>query len=200
MKTDNLILACFFCLMGAAACSISRTTGPGRPIGTYDYVVVSRKDAGEYTERASSILNEAFVVLQENDPRLNDPLVRNKTCAVSIDRTRGFWSSSGTVEVTNYDSGAEILESQMRRGMVWAGSDADVIEALQDVAAARAAGPPIPPDARNPVDPSRSAPVAPVAAAQSKAQRLTQLNDLRTKGLVTESEYKSLRTKIINEQ
>jgi hypothetical protein len=183
----------------AAGCSVVREVSPGRSIGSFDYCVVSPKDTGEYFDTASSILNQSFVVLRENDPRLIQPDVREKACAVSIQRTPGFWSSSGWVEVTNYESGAEVLTSHLRSGMVWTGSDADVVEALQDVAAARAAGPPVPAEARNPANGSRPDLANPATAPRSKTERLTELNDLKAQGLITDAEYEKQRTKIIEE-
>jgi len=178
-------------------CSVVREVSPGRSITSFDYCVVNPKDTGEYFDAANSILNQSFVVLRENDPRLIQPDVRERACAVSIQRTPGFWSSSGWVQLTNYESGAEILTSHLRSGMVWTGSDADVMEALQDVAAARAAGPPVPAEARNPASPSRSDLAA--SATRSKAERLTELNELKTQGLITDAEYEKQRAKIIDE-
>src|SRR6266404_1830902 len=83
----------------AAGCSARRDIEPDKPIGMYDYCVVSEKDTHEYFDRATSILDKSFVVLKENDPRLVDQSIRQRTAVVFVDWSPGFWSTSGWVEL-----------------------------------------------------------------------------------------------------
>lgn len=193
MRRSSLAALTLALLAIVPGCTISRTTGPGRPIGYYDYCVVSPQESREYFDTATRMLDQSFVVLHEDDPRLELPSVRQKACMVTVDWTPGFWSSSGWVEVKDYGNGTHVHTSQMRRGMLWIGAGPDVLDALRDVAAARAAGPPLPPDARNPVDTRQP------AAIRSKSQRLTELNEMRTQGLISDPEYSKQRAKIIDE-
>src|SRR5688572_5265471 len=82
-----------------AGCAVSRTSGTGRPISQYDYAVMSQQGSHEYYRTASSMLDQVFVVVDENDPRLELPSVRQKACTVTVDWSPGFWSTSGWVEL-----------------------------------------------------------------------------------------------------
>jgi hypothetical protein len=84
----------------------------------------------------------------------------------------------------------------MRRGMVWTGAHEDVLVAIRDVAAARAAGPALPADARDPMPASAEQP----ATTRSAAQRLEELNNLKARGLISEAEYSAQRKAIIQSQ
>lgn len=179
-------------------CAVRRETGPGRPIGTYDYAVLSRETAHRYYSAAESTLGQAFVVVDENDPRLEWPQVRQKACTVTIDWAPGFWSTSGWVELKDYAHDTPVHTSHMRRGMFWVGAHDDVMDALRDVAAARAAGPELPPGARDPMPVVAERDTAP-PTNRSTAQRLEDLNNLRARGLISESEYSAQRKKIIEE-
>jgi hypothetical protein len=181
----------------ASACAPSRTSGPGRPLGSYDYVVVSQKDTNEYFDETVAILGQPFVAMQETDPRLAYPNVAEKTCRVAVDWAPGFWSTSGWVELRDHRNGDHVHTSHMRRGMFWVGAHADVMEALRDTASARAAGPPLPPDARDPVDARTSNRVS--ESVQSKSDRLEALTELRTRGLITDAEYTRQRAKILDD-
>jgi hypothetical protein len=180
-----------------SGCAVKRVSGPGRPIGTYDYAVVSQQGSREYYRTAESMLGQSFVVLDENDPRLELPSVRQKACTVTVDWAPGFWSTSGWVELKDYAHDSHVHTSHMRRGMIWIGANADVLEAIRDVAAARAAGPEIPPAARNPMPAVAEQPDP--ASSRSTAQRLEELNNLRARGLISESEYSAQRRNIIQE-
>ena len=195
MKHTLLAVLALVLLAIVPGCTISRTAGPGRPIGYYDYCVVSPQQTREYFDTASRMLDQSFVVLHENDPRLELPNVRQKACMVTVDWTPGFWSSSGWVEVKDYGNGTHVHTSQMRRGMLWVGAGPDVLDALRDVVAARAAGPPLPADARSPVEEQQDSP----GGSHSKADRLRELNELRTQGLISDPEYSKQRAKIIDE-
>jgi hypothetical protein len=187
-------LGAFACVTG---CAVKRTVGPGKPIGHYDYAVLSQETSHEYFRTASTILDRSFVVLDERDPRLESPSVRLKACTVAIDWSPGFWSTSGWVEVKDYAYGTPVLTSHMRRGMLWVGAHDDVMQAINDVAAARAAGPPVPPEARElaaPVEASEQ------PVSRSTAQRLEELNNLRARGLISEAEYSAQRKAIIQSQ
>jgi len=133
------------------ACSPSRRMYPGRPLGSYDYCVLGPSATPKYFNTAATTLAHSFVVLREGDPRAELPEVRQKACTVSIDWTRGFWSSSAWVDVNDYENGKLVLRSHVRRGMLWMGVHGDVEDAIRDVAAARAEGPPLPPDVQDPV-------------------------------------------------
>jgi hypothetical protein len=145
------LLALMASAAALSACSPSRHVYPGRPLGYYDYCVLGPNATPKYFVTAEATLAQSFVVLREGDPRVELPSVRQKACTVSIDWTRGFWGSSGWVDVKDYGSGTPVLRSHVRGGMLWMGIDGDVKDAIRDVAAARAAGPPLPPDARNPI-------------------------------------------------
>jgi len=193
--TYTLALIAVFATTVFAGCAVSRTTGPGRPLGTYDYAVMSRESSGEYYSTASSVLGQHFVVLDETDERLELPSVRPKACTVTVGWSPGFWSTSGWVELKDYAHGTPVHTSQMRRGMLWIGAHADVMDALRDVAAARAAGPAVPSSAREPMPET----AAPPDASRSTAQRLEELNNLRARGLISEAEYSAQRKAIIQE-
>ena len=83
--------------------------------------------------------------------------------------------------------------------MFWFGSHEDVLEALQDVAAARAAGPAVPAEVRNQVAMLQSDAAVSATAVRPKSQRLTELNELKDQGLITNSEYEKQRARIIDE-
>lgn len=133
-----------------SGCGVSRSTGPGKAIGYYDYSVLNPHMSYADFHTAQSMLGQSFAVLPDDDPRLELPNVRQKACMVSIDWRRGFWSSSAWAEVKDYGDGTHVLTSSVRGGMLWMGVKGDVSEVIRDVAAARAAGPALPPDARNP--------------------------------------------------
>lgn len=193
----TVLLALVLSAAMSSACAIHRETGPGRPLGTYDYAVLSQETAHRYYATAESALGQSFVVVDENDPRLQLPQVRQKACTVTIDWAPGFWSTSAWVELKDYAHGTHVHTSQMRRGMFWAGSHADVMDAIRDVAAARAAGPELPAGARDPLPVVAERDSA--TTTRSTAQRLEDLNNLRARGLISESEYSAQRKKIIEE-
>lgn len=193
--THILVLASILATTILAGCTVRRTTGPGRPLGSYDYAVISREGSGEYYSTASSMLGQHFVVLDETDDRLALPSVRPKACAVTVGWSPGFWSTSGWVELKDYAHATPVHTSHMRRGMLWIGAHADVMDALRDVAAARAAGPPVPASAREPMPEA----AIPPEASRSTAQRLEELNNLRARGLISEAEYSAQRKAIIQE-
>ncbi len=185
-----------------SACTVSRIPGKGRQLGSYDYLLVSESETGEYFKAAAGILDQSFVVLYDDDPRLNVRSIHQKTCTVSIGWAPGFWSTSGWVDVKDLASGAPVHTSHMRRGGFWTGSHADVMEAIRDVAAARAAGPPLPADARESVSFQEEPDVGrarPRDVGNSKADRLRELNELRVQGLITDPEYSRQRAKILDE-
>ena len=190
-----LACICLAALVVGAGCSVSRRTEPGRSIGDYDYCVVGEKLTHRYTDDATSILGQSFVILQDDDPRLKLAAIREKACLVSLEWSRGFWSSAAWVEIKDYEDRTTVLRSDVRGGMLYTGHEGDIQEVLADVAAARAAGPPIPADARTvpvPEEPTTS------GAERSTTERLLELNELRARGLITEDEYSEQRTKIIN--
>lgn len=193
--THTLALITILATTLAAGCAVQRTTGPGRPLGTYDYAVLSRESSGEYYSTASSMLGQHFVVLDETDERLELPSVRPKACTVTVGWSPGFWSTSGWVELKDYAHATPVHTSQMRRGMLWIGAHADVMDALRDVAAARAAGPAVPASAREPMPEA----AVPADTSRSTAQRLEELNNLRARGLISEAEYSAQRKAIIQE-
>lgn len=193
--TRKLVLITILATTVFAGCAVQRTTGPGRPLGTYDYAVMSRESSQEYYPTASSMLGQSFVVLDQNDQRLELPSVRQKACTVTVGWSPGFWSTSGWVELKDYAHGTPVHTSHMRRGMFWVGANADVLEALRDVAAARAAGPELPPGARDPMPET----AVQLETTRSTAQRLEELNNLRARGLISEAEYSAQRKAIIQE-
>lgn len=191
--THILVLATIIATTIFTGCAVHRTAGPGRPLGSYDYAVLSQEGSGEYYSTASSMLGQHFVVLDESDERLALPSVRPKACTVSVGWSPGFWSTSGWVEIKDYAHATPVHTSHMRRGMLWIGAHADVMDALRDVAAARAAGPAVPASAREPMPEAATPP----ETSRSTAQRLEELNNLRARGLISESEYSAQRKAII---
>jgi hypothetical protein len=191
MRTPSVLILLATVLASGAGCAVKRDVGPGRSIEQYDYAVLTPQTSREYYEKASAILDQPFVVVTEEDPRLELPRVRQKACTVTVDWAPGFWSTSGWVEVKDYAHGTHVLTSHMRRGMLWTGANEDVMIAIRDVAAARAAGPPLPADARNPS--------AEPATGRTTAQRLEELNDLKERGLISEGEYSAQRKNILKE-
>ena len=133
-----------------SGCGVSRRTGPGGPIALYDYCVLSPNLSYEDYHMAETTLAPSCTVLSDDDPKLKLPDVRQKACTVSIDWSRGFWSSSAWVDVKDYADGTPVLTSHVRRGMLYMGIKGDVSDVVRDVAAARAAGPARPPAAGNP--------------------------------------------------
>ncbi len=176
-------------------CAVKRVSGPGRPIGTYDYAVMSRQSSHEYYTTAGSMLDQVFVVVDENDPRLELPSVRQKACTVTVDWAPGFWSTSGWVELKDYAHDTHVHTSHMRQGMLWTGANADVLVAIRDVVAARAAGPELPAGARDPMP----ANAEPAEGTRSTADRLEELKDMRARGLISEAEYSAQRKSILQD-
>jgi hypothetical protein len=184
--------------LAASSCGPKRISGPGRIITDCDYLVVTEKHAHRFADEAEEVLSKSFVVITDDDVRLKSPALKQKACLLSIEWSRGFWKSSATVEVKDYSNRALMHRSYVAGGMLYAGYSGDIMEALEDVAAARAEGGPVSAAARAeplPVaEPQRGVPQA------SKAQRLTELNDLKERGLITDDEYSEQRTKILNER
>src|SRR6185369_17443313 len=114
MKKCACSLTMITIVLLGTGCSVSRDIGAGKPIGFYDYCVVSEKNTGEYYERAKSILGQPFVTVEEVDSRLVLPSVLHKTCTVSIDWAPGFWSTSGWVALNDWN-GEEVFRSSVRR-------------------------------------------------------------------------------------
>jgi hypothetical protein len=200
MRIALVLILAATTLPSQSGCAVRREVGPGRPIVQYDYAVLSRETPNDYVQRATPILDRSFVVLTEDDPRLGLPYVQQKACTMTIDGTRGFWSTSGWVEVQDYNHNTPVLTSHMRKGMLWVSPDEDVMIAVHDVAAARADGPPVPPEARNPV---ARAPIPERVAApggRTVADRLAELNDLKARGLISDAEYAAQRKNIIKDQ
>jgi hypothetical protein len=186
---------CLATLLMGTGCSISRRTTPGRSIGDCTYAVVGEELTHRYTDEATSILSRSFVVLQDDDPRLGSPAVRQKACLVSLEWSRGFWSSSAWVEIKDHEDRTVIFKNHVRGGMMYAGYEGDILKVLSDVATERAAGPPLAPDAETvsiPEEPPTS------GVQRSTTNRLMELNDLRARGLITEDEYSEQRSKIID--
>ena len=184
------------CLLFGPGCTISREVGPGRPIDSYDYCVVGEEGAHRYATEATRILDQSFVVLSEHDPRLRSQEIKGKTCVLALEWSRGFWSSSATASVRDYRDEHMVHESSLRRGMFWAGYHGDVLDVLHDVAAVRAHGPAVPAEARRPAVEVATDP----PPERSKAGRLTELNDLKARGLITDAEYSAQRAKILDER
>lgn len=178
-----------------SSCGPQREIGPGRAITDCDYCVVTEKYAHRFADPATEILDRTFVVVKDDDARLKNPIVKQKACLLQIEWSRGFWKSSATVEVRDYSNRALMLSSYVPGGMLYAGYHRDVLEALEDIAAARAEAAPVPAAAR--AEPPAA---PPPGVAQSKVQRLTELNELRDRGLITEAEYSKHRSMIINER
>jgi hypothetical protein len=188
----------WLCAAGIAVsgCAVSRRTAPGRGLGDYDYCVVGEKYAHRYADEATTILSRSFIVVQNDDPRLESPVIRRKACVLSLEWSRGFWSSAAYAELTDFDNHSMIQRSRIRRGMFWAGHHGDILDVLEDVAAARAAaGPPVPTDVEIPPAVTTKT----LGARHSKADRLMELGDLRARGLISESEYSKQRAKILDE-
>jgi hypothetical protein len=198
-KSMILLTLCYAFALLLPGCTPSREAGRGKQLGTYNYCLVTQNGAQEYFYDATTILNQSFVVLHEDDPRLNVARIHQKTCTVSIDGARGFWSSSGWVDVRDLGTGEPVHTSHMRRGMFWAGTHDDVIDAIRDVADARAAGPPLPADARDPVDMRRSD-EGPVGSepALSLEERLRRLDRVYDAGAISKSEYERKRRELID--
>jgi len=190
-----LVCICSATLMFGAGCNVSRRTTPGRSIGDYDYCVVGEKLTHRYTDEAASILSPSFVVLQDDDPRLKSPAIREKACLVSLEWSRGFWSSAARVDIRDYEDRTTVQRSHVRGGMLYTGHEGDILKVLEDVAAARAAGPPLPPDAGTLPAPEET---TGSGVEKSTTERLMELNDLRARGFITEDEYSEQRAKIID--
>lgn len=189
------IVAICLCMIGilGSGCAMKREIGPGRPLAECNYAVLTPQTSGEYYRQASATLDQSFVVLGDTDPRLVYPDIRTKACTVSIGWAPGFWSTSGWVEVKDYAYGTHMHTSFMRRGMLWTGANQNVIEAINDVARARAAGGALPANARDPVPAMAEAP----EATRSTSKRLEELDDMRARKLITESEYAAKRKAIL---
>lgn len=123
-------------------------------------------------------------MLEEDDPRLRLREVRQSACVASIDWSRGFWSTTAWVDVKDYETKANILQSYIRRGALYSGVHGDVIDVLEDVAAARATGPALPEPAEIPPAPSIDQPTS-----GSIEARLSELKRLYDRGLIDRGEY-----------
>jgi hypothetical protein len=196
MKRVWFLVAC--AVLIEAGCSVRRDYGDGKPLGACTYCVLSEENAGDYYQTAKNILGRSFTVVDENDPLLESPQARRQACPVTIDWARGFWSTSGWVDVKDW-KGEPILRSSVRRGMFWAGAHGDVMESLNDVAAARAAEPSIPAENLDPVPAPVARSSSPPNSGRTKAERLTELNELRIQGLISDPEYSKQRARILDE-
>lgn len=177
-----------------AGCSATRYPGTGRSLGTCDYCII--QEAYGYEGEAASILETSFIVLPDDDPRLRLASIREKACEVVVNWNRGFWTTTGWVEVTDHETGADVFLVQTRRGMLWMGARGDVMESLREVAAARAEGPPLPDEReRLAVDdvPAEEA----LDASSPVIRRLSELKDLYERGLIRRHEYDRKRRAIL---
>ena len=199
-KNMMLLAVCYAFSLLLPGCTVHREAGRGRQLGSYDYCLVTQREAQGYFEDATAMLNQSFVVLHEDDPRLNLARVHQKTCTVSIEGAHGFWSSSGWVDVRDLGTSEPVHTSHMRRGMFWAGTHDDVMDAIRDVAAARAAGPALPPEARDPVDTRTIADEGHAGSepAGSVEERLRRLDRLYDTGAINKSEYERKRHDLID--
>ena len=123
-----------------AGCGPRRTVGPGKPFAYYDYCVMSPGAMQGYDDykMTEAALAPSCTILRPDDPRLEQPDVRQKACTISIDWRRGFWSSSAWVQVREFGTDAPILTTSVRGGMMWMGISGDVSDAIHDVASVRA--------------------------------------------------------------
>lgn len=180
--------------MTMVACSASRSHYPSTTIDSCDYCVITEEKTYGYFDDAWAILGESFIMLEEDDPRLRLREVRQSACMASIDWSRGFWSTTAWVDVKDYETKADILQSYIRRGALYSGVHGDVIDVLKDVAAARAAGPPLPEPAEIPPGVSVDQP-----ASGSIEARLSELKQLYDRGLIDRGEYDERRQAILKE-
>ena len=193
MRKPFLLLAALFFVSG---CSARRYVYSDHAIESYDYAVIDERNSAGYIDEAERILGESFILIEENDPRLSLPAVRSKTCEVIVNWSRGFWSTTGWVEVADYESGDQVLITQTRRGVLWVGAEGDVLESLRDLASARAEGPPLPSEAEQAAVRAQAS-MPPGSGASSVEARLSELKDLYERGVITENEYKQQRKAIL---
>jgi hypothetical protein len=177
-------------------CAASRDLGEGRPITDYSYAVVGDEATDGWHAEAESVLAGSFILLPDDDPRLEQPNVIKNACVVVVNSHRGFWSTSASVEMQDFRTRRMIISSQVRGGGLYAGAHSDVLNALKDIAQAK--GPRGPEPAPVSVPDPTSAQNA--GQARSKAERLSEVADLRARGLITESEYSAQRRAIIAER
>lgn len=190
------VSAVILAILLAAACTASRDLGEGRPITDYPYAVIDPETTDGWDAEAESVLGQSFFLLSPEDPRLEQSRVWKNACIVAIESHRGFWSTSASVEMQDFRTRRLIMASQMRRGGLYAGARGDVIDALRDVAAAKG------PRGAAPVEVGDAEPASSQGggSARTKAERLSELADLRAKGLITEAEYSTQRKSIIEER
>ncbi len=186
--------------MLTTSCGPKRISGPGRILTDCDYLVVTEKHAHRFADEAAEVLDRSFVIVKDDDARLKSPLLSQKACLLQIEWSRGFWKSSATVDVKDYNNGALMHRSYKAGGFMYAGYSSDIMAALHDVAAARAEGRPVSAAARSEPPPPLQAAAPPPGVPQSKGERLLELNDLRQRGLITDQEYSDHRAKILNER
>lgn len=199
------VVAVSLVLFATGGCRTGRTLGRDRTIDACDYCVLKGTGIRGFKEQASAALSSSFIVLQEYDPRLKNSNVRRKACAVSVDWRRGFWSTPVWAEVTDFETHTLIMRTEVRDRGMYNAPTKGVVAALQDVAAARVGGPPLPTgDATDAGDKEASPQGGTSASVQSerarpKSERLKELNGLRAEGLITEAEYAEQRAAIIRE-
>lgn len=192
----------------AGACAPARVTHR-QSIADCDYLLVRDDDTHGYGPQARSILSQAFVVLDPYDSAL--PRNRARVCNVEIRWQRGFWYTPVWVSITDLRSGELILRSEANGPGMWSGVAAAVPLALQDVVAARAAAGPVygsregerqlgdstlPPPG---VPPGVPPDAYPPPSQRSKADRLREVEQLRSEGLISEREYEEQRQLILRE-
>ena len=192
--------AFFFAALALAVsgCAAVRYPGEERSIQDYDYCIVNERDSAGYVKQAKGILSQSFIVIDSNDPRLSRGSVRRRTCEVVVNWTRGFFSVTGWVEVDDYETGDYVTIVQTRRGFLYLGAEANVLESLQTLASARKEGPPLP---SSDLDSANGTEGMGVDGAQSPPseleERLEEIDVLHDRGVITTREREAAREAIL---
>ena len=184
----------------AAGCTAMRYPGTGPQLHDYDYCVVNPDKSSGYVDQAKEILSSSFIILEPKDLRLSDPEVRRSTCEAVVSWTRGFFSVTGWVEISDYESGEYVMISQTRRGLLYIGAPANVLESLNDIAAARASGPPLPSaGTRGSATAATTKSPATTEAPSPLERRLRELDQLLARKVISQSEYEAARSTLLSQ-
>jgi hypothetical protein len=101
IRPMRLFVLCAVAVL-SSSCAPTRVVGPGRAITDCNYCVVTEKHAHRFADPATEILDKAFVVVKDDDVRLQNPAVKQNACLLQIEWSRGFWKSSAILEIIGY--------------------------------------------------------------------------------------------------
>lgn len=132
-------------VVAVSGCGIRRTIGPAaleHPLGSYEYCVVSEAETHGYSSVAKEVLSGAFTIIDESDPELERPDIRQRTLRISIGWLRGFWNTGIFAKLLDFQTKQVIIENYVRSPGLWSVNPDFVRKVIVDLAEARKAARP----------------------------------------------------------